>query len=98
MPTSMIAGVDHDLAPLLEGEEWIADSGSTFHTSGDPRLMFNFQRVPIEQSRLAIANGIALNVLGKGSIHLIMHAQTNFPLTLHDVLLVENMRFNLFSL
>ncbi|CAN0391984.1 unnamed protein product, partial [Hapterophycus canaliculatus] len=89
----MIAGVDHVLAPLLEGEEWIADSGSTFHTTGDPRLMFNFQR-----SRLAIANGIALNVLGKGSIHLIMHAQTDFPLTLHDVLLVENMRFNLFSL
>ncbi|CAN0276546.1 unnamed protein product, partial [Hapterophycus canaliculatus] len=81
-----------------EGEEWIADSGSTFYTTGDPRLTFNFQLIPVEQSWLAIANGIALNVLGKGSFNLIMHAQTDFPVTLHDVLLVENMRFNLFSL
>ncbi|CAM9559510.1 unnamed protein product, partial [Hapterophycus canaliculatus] len=81
-----------------EGEEWIADSGSTFHTTGDPRRMLNLQPIPIEQRRLAIANGIALDVLGKGSVNLIMHAQTNFPVPLHDVLLLENMRFNLFSL
>ncbi|CAM9536995.1 unnamed protein product, partial [Hapterophycus canaliculatus] len=73
-------------------------SGSTFHTIGDPRLMFNLQPIPIEQSMLALANGIALNVFGKGSVNLIMHAQTDFPVTLHNVLLVENMRFNLFSL
>ncbi|CAM9766224.1 unnamed protein product, partial [Hapterophycus canaliculatus] len=86
------------LLAISRERRWIADSGSTFHITGDPRLTFKFQPIPIEQSRLAIANGIPLNVLGKGSVNLIMHAQTDFLVTLHDVLLVENMRFNLFSL
>ncbi|CAN0404827.1 unnamed protein product, partial [Scytosiphon promiscuus] len=83
---------------IEQGEEWVADSGCTYHTTGDPRLMYNMQCVPPEESRIAPGDGRVLNVVGKGSLNLIMHAQTEFPVTLQKVLLVEGMHFNLFRL
>ncbi|CAM9485197.1 unnamed protein product, partial [Hapterophycus canaliculatus] len=83
---------------LEDGELWISDSGSTYHPTGDPRLMYDMRGISPEERRIAIGDGRALNVIGMGSLGLILHAKTEFPITVKNVILVERMHFNLFSL
>ncbi|CAM9930784.1 unnamed protein product, partial [Hapterophycus canaliculatus] len=83
---------------LEDGELWISDSGSTYHTTGDPRLMYDMRKITPEESRIAIGDGRAFSVIGMGSLDLILHAKREFPITLKNVISVERMHFNLFPL
>lgn len=93
---TLMAQIGTDRAPLKAGDLWIPDSGSTYHTTGDSRMMYNMQNVPPEDSRIAFGDGRVLNVLGMGSLDLVPHAQTDFPIILERVLLVEGMHISLF--
>lgn len=69
---------------------WILDSGATDHMTGTSQLFSSYTPCAGNQ-KVKIADGSSANVAGKGTVSL------SSCLTLHDVLHVPHLSYNLLS-
>ena len=80
-------------------EQWIADSGATFHVTGNPAGMVGCKSLSPGRSTLVVGDMRSLQVLCSGKIPMIMHCkQGDVQIKLLDVAHVSGVQFNLFSL
>ena len=79
-------------------DSWIVDSGATCHMSNDSKLFADICELqqPLEVS---LGDGHSLEARGRGDIHLTMKLSTGKSknCTLHNVLYVPELSYNLFS-
>ena len=88
-----------DLSGGSSRDEWVADSGATYHVTGDPTGMFDCKPPPLGKERLVIGDTTMMGVERFGKLSLLMHCQggdTHVRLT--NVAYVPGVQFNLFSL
>ena len=92
--------VQHALSagPNLHGQ-WILDSGATCHMCNKESMFCELQALPTPLN-VTLGDGRKLEAVGRGNVHLTV----NLPQgkvetrTLHDVLLVPNLAYNLLSI
>ena len=80
-------------------DEWVADSGASYHVTGDPSGMFDCKPPPVGKERLVIGDMTMVGVECFGKLSLLMHCQggdTHVRLT--NVAYVPGVQLNLFSL
>ena len=88
-----------DISGGSGGDEWVADSGASYHVTGDPTGMFDCKPPPVGKERLVIGDMTMMGVECFGKLSLLMHFQggdTHARLT--NVAYVPGVQFNLFSL
>ena len=56
-------------------DEWIADSGASYHVTGDPTGMFDCKPSPVGKERLVIGDMTMMGVECCGKLSLLMHCQ-----------------------
>ena len=89
----------HDFVRGDKREEWVADSGATFHVTGNPLGMVECFPPSPDRSSLVVGDMRSLKVECFGSIPMVMHSQQgDVEVKLLDVAYVPGIRFNLFSL
>ena len=76
---------------------WIGDSGATTHMTRSAELMYDTKPPSPDRSRIILGDGSIRKVQFVGKIDLVFHSRTDHPVTLHDVSLVPDLGFNLFS-
>ena len=90
--------------PTHDAEVWIADSGSTHHTTGDMIRVFNTRPPPSSSNTAVLGDGKVLPVLAVGSLkHRFYQSSrdrsdsngTCFLLT--NMYVLQGIRFNFFS-
>ena len=101
--TAQITQKDQDgHSGILRGngrEQWIADSGATFHVTGNPAGMVGCKPPPPGRSTLGVGDMRSLRVICFGKVPMIMHCkQGDVQVKLLDVAYVPGVQFNLFSL
>lgn len=69
---------------------WIVDSGASDHMTYNKTLFCNYESFPVPKP-VTIANGVPVHAHGQGTIYL------TSTLTLHNVLFVPKLNFNLIS-
>jgi hypothetical protein len=81
---------------MVEGSEWVVDSGASHHVTGDPSLLHEYfeydEPIPLTT---AVKNGNA-QIVGQGSVCLEGNNGTTF--WLRDVRFVPGLTQNLFSM
>ena len=79
-------------------QRWILDSGATCHMCNEKSLFTHYQPLA-KPLNVLLGDGRSLQAMGQGSIMLMMDLPDNKinKCTLHDVLLVPELAFNLFS-
>jgi len=76
--------------------KWIIDSGCSQHITYDVSLFTEFEIFPYEdQPELSVANGEIIKASGIGKI--ILESLSGTEIEIEDVLLVEDLKFNLLS-
>ena len=79
-------------------EEWIADSGATFHVTGNPSGLVECTPPPLGRS-LVVSDMRSLKIQCFGSLPMVMHSQQgDVQVKLLNVAYVPAVEFNLFSL
>ena len=82
-----------------EREQWVADSGATFHVTGNPVGMVECNPPPPDRSTLVVSDMRSLRVQCLGKLPMIMHSKHgDVQVKLLNVAYVPGVRFNLFSL
>ena len=76
---------------------WIGDSGATSRITRRADLMYDTRPPSPHRSTIILGDGSIKKVLFVGKLDLVFHSRTDYPVTLHDVLFVPDMGFNLFS-
>ena len=80
-------------------DEWVADSGASYHVTGDPTGMFDCKPPPVGKERLVIGNMTMMGVECFGKLSLLMYCQgSDTHVRLTNVAYVPGVQFNLFSL
>ena len=80
-------------------EEWIADSGATFHVTGIPSGLVECKPPPPDKSTLVVSDMRSLRVQCFGKLPMIMHSKHgDVQVKLLNVAYVPGVQFNLFSL
>ena len=88
-----------DLSGGSGGDEWVADSGASYHVMGDPTGVFDCKPPLVGKERLVIGDMTMMGVQCFGNLSLLMHGQggdTHVRLT--NLAYVPGVQFNLFSL
>ena len=92
------AGCD-DFFGATGREEWIADSGATFHVTGNPSGLVECAPPSLDRWSLVVGDMRSLKIQCFGSSLMVMHSQQgNVQVKLLNVAYVPGVRFNLFSL
>ncbi|CAN0512041.1 unnamed protein product, partial [Discosporangium mesarthrocarpum] len=80
-------------------EEWIADSGATWHMTNKISGMIDFIGTTSD-TYVESANGDKCMVKGKGKLEVVFNddSGSDIPATLHNVAYVPDLKHNLFSL
>lgn len=80
-------------------DQWILDSGATCHMCNDKSMFYTLQALP-GSVKVTLGDGRSLQAVGRGSVTLNMKLSHNKAetCTLHDVLLVPDLAFNLLSI
>ena len=80
-------------------EEWIADSGATFHVTGNPSGLIERTSPSLGRSSLVVSDLRSLKIECFGSLPMVMHNQQgDVQIKLLNVAYVPGVQFNLFSL
>ena len=80
-------------------EEWVADSGATFHVTGNSVGMVECKPPPPDRSTLVVSDMRSLKIQCFGSLPMVMHSQQgDVQVKLLNVAYVPAVEFNLFSL
>ncbi|KAF2886204.1 hypothetical protein ILUMI_19969 [Ignelater luminosus] len=86
------------LVDFNDDETWIADSGASEHISNQKKWFENYYEFD-KPTEIKIGNGSVINAHGKGKISLIaFDGQDYIPTKLNDVVYVQDIKFNLFSI
>ena len=81
------------------GEQWVADSGATFHVTGNPVGMVECKPPPPDRSTLVVSDMRSLRVQCFGKLPMITHSKhDDVQVKLLDLAYVPGVQFNLFSL
>ena len=92
------AGCD-DFSGGTGREEWVADSGATFHVTGNPSGLVECKPPPPDRRSLVVSDMRSLRVQCFGSLPMVMHSQQgDVQVKLLNVAYVPAVQFNLFSL
>ena len=76
---------------------WIDDSGATTHMTRNADMMYNTRSPSPHGLRIILEDGSIKKVQFVGKLDLVFHSRTDYPVTLHDVLFVPDLGFDLFS-
>ena len=76
---------------------WIGDSGATTHMTRNADMMYDTRFPSPHRSRTILGDGSIRQVQFVGKVDLVFHSKIDHPVTLHDVSLVPDLGFNLFS-
>lgn len=49
-------------------EDWVLDSGASFHSTFQKEILKNYQTTEVK--KVYLADGTALDILGKGDVHI----------------------------
>ena len=80
-------------------EEWVADSGATFHVTGNPVGMVECNPPPLGRRSLVIGDMRSLKIEYFGNLPMVMHSQQgDVQIKLLNVAYVPGVHFNMFSL
>ena len=85
-------------------EVWLADSGATHHATSNMDQIFDFKPAPKGKDRMIVGNGNTMKVRGVGNLNLRLHMkgkngeEKSFTVLLQNVNVMDDMKFNLFSL
>ena len=88
-----------DIPGVSGRDEWVADSGASYHVTGDPTGMFDCEALPVGKERIVIGDMKMMGVECFGKLSLLMHCKggdTRVRLT--NVACVLGVQLNLFSL
>jgi hypothetical protein len=95
-PRALISKQNGSWSVMVEGSEWVVDSGASHHVTGDPSLLHEYfeynEPIPLTT---AVKNGNA-QIVGQGSVCLEGNNGTTF--WLRDVRFVPGLTQNLFSM
>ncbi|CAN0297573.1 unnamed protein product, partial [Scytosiphon promiscuus] len=84
---------------IVGQEEWVADSGATYHVTGNPSGMVECVPPPVGRSSLVIGDRRSLQIECFGKLSLVMHsAKGDVHVKLVNLAYVPGLQFNLFSL
>ena len=76
---------------------WIGDSGATTHMTRNTDMMYDTKSSTPHRSIIILGDGSTKKVPFVGKLDLVVHSRTDHPVTLHDVYIVPDLGFNLFS-
>ena len=76
---------------------WIGDSGATAHMTRNAHMMYDTRPPSPHRSRIIMGGGSIKKVHFVGKLNLVFHTRTDHPVTLHDVSVVPDLGFSLFS-
>ena len=80
-------------------EQWVADSGATFHVTGNPVGMVECNPPPLGRRSLVIGDMRSLKIEYFGNLPMVMHSQQgDVQIKLLNVAYVPGVHFNMFSL
>lgn len=89
--------VEHAMTVKTPNQKWIVDSGTTTHMCNNRHLFREFHTLH-HQPEVTLGDGHALKATGRGKVSLQMITpKGKVKCTLHDVLLVPRLAYNLFS-
>ena len=89
----------HDFIEVDKSEEWVADSGATFHLTVNPLGMVECTPSPPGRRSLVVGDMRSLKVSFFGKMPMVMHSpQGDAEVKLLNLWYVPGVRFNLFSL
>ncbi|CAN0441657.1 unnamed protein product, partial [Laminaria digitata] len=78
---------------------WVADSGATYHVTGDPTFMFECKPPPVGKGTLLVGDMGSMRVECFGKLSMVMNsAGGDLDVVLMNVAYVPGFKFHLFSL
>lgn len=81
-----------------DNQAWIVDSGATCHMGKDAKMFSNLETMD-RPLRITLGDGRCVSSCQRGKVPITMRVNgRNIDCTLHDVLLVPELSFNLFSI
>ncbi|CAN0439319.1 unnamed protein product, partial [Laminaria digitata] len=93
------SGFKSDGFGLSESDLWVADSGATYHVTGDPTFMFECKPPPVGKGTLLVGDMRSMRVECFGKLSMVMHsAGGDLDVVLMNVAYVPGFKFHLFSL
>ena len=78
------------------GDVRLGDSGATSHMTRNAEHMYDAGSPPLHRSRIILGDGSTKKAQLIGTIDLVFHSSTDYPVILHGISLVPDLGFNLF--